>query len=251
MSFWYKSAENSQCHPNCSCQAERQGPWTSCLDFKFQNYTKWLLCRLSQGTHMKSLAEKNNKFRKKSILERLYFRKNRKWTISPQNELGQGQCYSIYSMFHYYPRVQSVTQCRSTISHFQYICNFFYFQIPLDPILNFNHFLFFFPNFKFQKSNSNFSMDCQRNSCKKKRILSAEEAAFWNSHFQENRKCAEWPQHDLERYKPKGTPYMLTYCLWIPHVYRFALRLLVFKIIEVFASPMLFNSKLKFSRRNR
>ncbi len=30
MSFWYKSAENCQCHPNCSCQAERQGPWTSC-----------------------------------------------------------------------------------------------------------------------------------------------------------------------------------------------------------------------------
>ncbi len=31
MSFWYKSAEkNCQCHPNCSCQAERQDPWTSC-----------------------------------------------------------------------------------------------------------------------------------------------------------------------------------------------------------------------------
>ncbi len=29
MSFWYKSAENCHCHPNCSCQAERQGPWTS------------------------------------------------------------------------------------------------------------------------------------------------------------------------------------------------------------------------------
>ena len=31
MSFWYKSAKNCQCHPNCSCQAERQGPWTSCF----------------------------------------------------------------------------------------------------------------------------------------------------------------------------------------------------------------------------
>ncbi len=31
MSFWYKSAENCQCHPNCSCQAERQGLWTSCF----------------------------------------------------------------------------------------------------------------------------------------------------------------------------------------------------------------------------
>ncbi len=30
MSFWYKTVENCQCHPNCSCQAERQGPWTSC-----------------------------------------------------------------------------------------------------------------------------------------------------------------------------------------------------------------------------
>ncbi len=32
MSFWYKSAEDCQCHPSCSCQAERQGPWTSCLE---------------------------------------------------------------------------------------------------------------------------------------------------------------------------------------------------------------------------
>ncbi len=31
MSFWYKSAENCQCHINCSCQAERQGPSSSCL----------------------------------------------------------------------------------------------------------------------------------------------------------------------------------------------------------------------------
>ena len=29
----YKSAEYCQCHINCSCQAECQGSWTSCLVF--------------------------------------------------------------------------------------------------------------------------------------------------------------------------------------------------------------------------
>ena len=34
VSFWYKSAENCQCHTNYSCQAECQGPWTFCWDFE-------------------------------------------------------------------------------------------------------------------------------------------------------------------------------------------------------------------------
>ena len=40
MRFWYKSAENYQCHPKCSCEAERQGPWSSCFslrEFTFQS----------------------------------------------------------------------------------------------------------------------------------------------------------------------------------------------------------------------
>ena len=36
----YKSAENCRCHINCSYQAERQGPWTSCFRFP-QHGTLW------------------------------------------------------------------------------------------------------------------------------------------------------------------------------------------------------------------
>ncbi len=47
MSFWYKSAENRHCHPNCSCQAECQGPWTSCSDFQKPCVSKTAVFRVN------------------------------------------------------------------------------------------------------------------------------------------------------------------------------------------------------------
>ncbi len=60
-----------------------------------------------------------------------------------------------------------------------------------------------------------------------------------------NRKRTEWPQNDLERKKVKGTPYMLNN---YPHreskiSLRFAVKSLVFQIIEVFDFSIGYNGE--------
>ncbi len=120
----------------------------------------------------------------------------------------QGQSYPIRVPL--VPQALNSTLFHSTIiySHFQDICNFFIF--PLATMLHFNSFFFF--NFKIQNSKEQiFIWTVNRNSCKRfgcKRIISVEDAAFWKPHFRKYRKCTNWPQNDLERYKPKGTPYV-------------------------------------------
>ncbi len=50
-----KSAENCQCHPNCSCQAGRQGPLSSCLVFASGNPP-----RKDQPAENKKITERNS-----------------------------------------------------------------------------------------------------------------------------------------------------------------------------------------------
>ena len=58
----YKSAENSQCHINCSCQAECQGPWISC----------WFLALLCATTAQQSYC-RHMGVCLKSIIRRHHF----------------------------------------------------------------------------------------------------------------------------------------------------------------------------------
>ncbi len=66
---------------------------------------------------------------------------------------------------------------------------------------------------------------------------------FLRHSFVENRKCAEWPQNDLNHWSVKSTLCTLNTQISL----RFALRSLVFQIIEVFGFPIGYNGEIKKS----
>ncbi len=63
---------------------------------------------------------------------------------------------------------------------------------------------------------------------------------FWVT-AQISKKCTEWPQNDLDKFKVKNTNMHVTCTLEAQFFVRFALRRAVFKEIEMFELPIGYN----------